>query len=522
MIGVDTMKKGFTLIELLAVIVILSIILAIAIPRIIGIVDNVRINAAVKNEQMFLKAAKNYVAANDSVLPTNIGDTSEITLNQLQSANIVGMIKSPHNGSNECNGYVLVTKVGDNSFNYIPHLNCNEDIGSTISDGLVAHYTFDDFQEPTQNLLINPLNMTNGWHHIEMVGASDSENFFRFTETVANNSHIVGQVFTTEANAIYTQSCYVRKLDRRYIGLSFTSYTNWTGGSGGHTYFDLDLGSIHSHVGTGPLDSGIEHISDGIYRIWISALSSDVVSSRLNLFTYQDGTFVQFPGDVTKGVYVKECQLEKKPYPSPFVDGIRDGIVKDYSLSNNHVTLALGSTPTWTNEAKMGDGAYQFDGINDYFTVSQPLSFSGTNSFSISGWINPNTGSSRFICPYSAGLDHYIGYNSSSQRLMVTIAEAGDLNERTRYSTTNSVPINNWTHFVVTINNLNVRIYINGELNAEYNETIPIALWSGNWDIGRRPNGTYFYSGKLDDIRIYNRVLSNDEIKMYYVLQNNK
>jgi type IV pilus assembly protein PilA len=47
-------KKGFTLVELLAVIVILAIVLAIAIPSISKIMDSVKTNALIENVQMML------------------------------------------------------------------------------------------------------------------------------------------------------------------------------------------------------------------------------------------------------------------------------------------------------------------------------------------------------------------------------------------------------------------------------------------------------------------------------------
>ncbi len=51
----DKQKKGFTLVELLAVIVILAIILAIAIPAITGLVSNTRKSAFESNVKMIIK-----------------------------------------------------------------------------------------------------------------------------------------------------------------------------------------------------------------------------------------------------------------------------------------------------------------------------------------------------------------------------------------------------------------------------------------------------------------------------------
>lgn len=79
-------KKGFTLIELIVVLAVLAIIMAIAVPRFLGIQESARENADHQTVQLIAKAAELYFVQRDDP------DEDEVTVAELTSGSYLDAV----------------------------------------------------------------------------------------------------------------------------------------------------------------------------------------------------------------------------------------------------------------------------------------------------------------------------------------------------------------------------------------------------------------------------------------------
>lgn len=98
----------------------------------------------------------------------------------------------------------------------------------------------------------------------------------------------------------------------------------------------------------------------------------------------------------------------------------------------------------------------------------------------------------------------------------------GDYNEITpaEFLTTSNVVLNTWYCIVTTFDTDSMKIYIDGNLvlSADYANT-PIGVSTQGINIGAAlvtsPNFPYYFTGIIDDIKIYKRALNASEADMY-------
>lgn len=121
-------SNGYTLIELLAVITIISILLAISVAAVVHFIDKARNEQRSSQEKTITMAAENYLQENRSLLPKNVGETSEISVSILKDKKYLNEDIRDGNGKS-CmeNSFVTVQRKTKTKYIYTAHLYCGDE-----------------------------------------------------------------------------------------------------------------------------------------------------------------------------------------------------------------------------------------------------------------------------------------------------------------------------------------------------------------------------------------------------------
>ncbi|MCS6789339.1 MAG: LamG domain-containing protein, partial [Patescibacteria group bacterium] len=175
--------------------------------------------------------------------------------------------------------------------------------------------------------------------------------------------------------------------------------------------------------------------------------------------------------------------------------------------------------PTWQTETNCKVGkCLSFDGVNDYVNINSSLNFPAFfNDRTVIVWTYQTFYTSTYL-----GLAHVFHYGNNQYNQSFGIATYNDnkfgAHEWLIYTRYGNIMLNNWNFLGITLSSHNIKKYYqNGNLIA-INTSDPIPATNINYTpkIGSRVVPYEGFPGLIDEVRIYNRALSDSEIRAIY------
>lgn len=219
--------------------------------------------------------------------------------------------------------------------------------------------------------------------------------------------------------------------------------------------------------------------------------------------------------------------------PKTTTGSLQKGLVLDMPLKLKYTKSETPGSEIMTNRTP-----YDNDGQNSGATItSDGASFNGVNSYSIksienylldssqtySGWVrvgSVNAGLKGVLTMHNYAIPSNLGINIINDRFYISIGYADGSREYSSKASSYRVSLNEWAHVVLLYNKTenSVSFYINGNfdnkwfLSKEVNfvpDKLLIGLWSNNYT-------GYIYNGEISNVLLYNRALSEEEVKTLY------
>jgi hypothetical protein len=176
----------------------------------------------------------------------------------------------------------------------------------------------------------------------------------------------------------------------------------------------------------------------------------------------------------------------------------------------------------WIPDRSGVGGALRFDGLNDYVSVAHHSSLDITNCITIAAWVKLNNlNTYYFIATKQPSGTAGNGYPGNFE---FRIAPGGRLEfmhqidlqgtYQPPYASSGTITAGTWTHVAVTLVRGNyVRFYINGTTSSYASQSGSFGILNGEpVRIGTRKDTYTFFNGAMDDVRIYDRALNDEEI----------
>ncbi len=276
------------------------------------------------------------------------------------------------------------------------------------------------------------------------------------------------------------------------------------------------------------------------FNLQLQQMAENRISSGDKIIMLNQEAALQYPTDLDDGIHPNDNGYEKMAYQwfvplHSYLQQCPENLISYWEMNEKGVYATVKDKMNINNgSCKSGEcpqpvdgmnfGALSFDGINDQITVaSHPtINWSNALNFSAEVWVKTTqsgSGNKVIIGKHDGNPAWWLGFDSNTgfAKFSFRSSTGDDYAEVTGVSSIND---GKW-HYIVGVksfDNSNIKIYVDGVLENSVSST-----FNGNFSgansltIGSFVDN-YFYSGKIDEVRIYDRELKDTEVTEHYNL----
>jgi len=167
-------------------------------------------------------------------------------------------------------------------------------------------------------------------------------------------------------------------------------------------------------------------------------------------------------------------------------------------------------------DGKLGK-ALRFDGVNDYVEVPDSPSLDITTEATLEAWVKLKS-STDWQTIFSKGLDGRENYELLVCSDLSCLHTGWEFDiGRFTHTWSYLIPENKWTHICLRWKAPLMKLYINGEFKETWDTGASYAIpRTEPLLIGNEYGRARYFNGIIDEVRIYNRALSEEEIRALY------
>jgi hypothetical protein len=266
-----------------------------------------------------------------------------------------------------------------------------------------------------------------------------------------------------------------------YYGMASRSYSA-----------SVDVGNNTAYQFTGLPDNTVYFFSLKAYnvsRTLESGFSNEVNSNGVVTVSYSS----------TSGGLVASYGFEE-------ANGIK---VIDASGNRNHGKIRQATR----TKGRFGK-ALLFDGVNDWVTVKDSAALDLSGSFTLEAWIKPKSVRRSSII-FKQAIDGSVYDLYAFQDADLPVSSFNDGTGYSVISNVNQLPTKGWVHLASTFDGTVQKLFVYGvEVSSSSAQKASIAPSNDVLRIGGNSVWGDYFRGVIDEVRIYNRALTSEEIQM--------